>query len=102
MSQIPIAAGVSGSRETHPILLAGRSFDLTLWQEPNSEAWHWTITAPGVLSLLGEAKTRSQAIDAGRRAGLTLARLARRPDKAGDAPTAHAVSAPAARGFPPP
>jgi hypothetical protein len=90
-------------REMQTLVLAGRRFDVTLWQEPGSEAWHWTITAPGVLTLLGEAPTRQQAVDAGRRAGLTLARLARRPralDAAGPQAEPPGVNARAAPGLP--
>jgi len=69
-------------------MLAGRRFDLALWEEPAQAAWHWSITAPGVLALSGEAASRTQAFDAARRAGLTLARLARRPAARVNAPAA--------------
>jgi hypothetical protein len=76
MYESPIAASAgSASRNARSISIAGRPFDLTLWDEPERGAWHWTITAPGVLALSGDAASKLQALDAACRAGRTLARL---------------------------
>ena len=72
------AASASTGWVTGPvrsIAIAGRRFDLSLWEEQDALAWHWTITAPGVLALSGEAATERQAFDDACRAGRTLADL---------------------------
>lgn len=76
MNEIPVSASTgSASRTARSIMIAGRRFDLTLWEEPARDAWHWIITAPGVLALSGDAASELQALESACRAGRTLARL---------------------------
>jgi len=76
MTEIAISASAgSASRTARSLAIGGRRFDLTLWEDGGDGAWHWMITAPGVLALSGEAATERQALDDAQLAGRTLASL---------------------------
>lgn len=76
MTEFPISASAgSASRAACTLVIAGRRFDLSLWADGDQGAWHWMITAPGVLALAGESTSERKALEDARRAGRTLAQL---------------------------
>jgi hypothetical protein len=71
-------AGEDGTREgtrgmLRSVTIDGKRFDLIVQEEPQRDRWRWIVTAPGELTLSGEAPSEMQALRSACRAGRTLA-----------------------------
>jgi hypothetical protein len=79
MSQQSVKNGFGqGVGMTDSLVLRGKRFDLTLYEERRAIAggsWQWMLAAPGELVLSGEAPSADQAIRSAQRAGRLWARL---------------------------